>query len=122
MMSETEQSGACKLSDQSSNAKLGGEPTLSLLIKIIQFNGKPLPLGNFTEQAVGQLVYDLTGIKPVCVVKLNDCEVPFELDPKENVTGVAQEIQKLTSWEGLDVEATYLLSSKRQLMDIARVG
>ena len=56
----------------------------------------------------------------MCVVKFNDCEVLIELPPKENVIEVAQEIQKLTSWEGFNVEATYLLSSKRRLMDIAR--
>ena len=32
------------------------------------------------------------------VVKLNNCEVLIELNQKENVIGVAQEIQKLTSW------------------------
>ena len=63
------------------------------------------------------MVYDLTGTHPLCVVKLNDCEVLIELDPKENVIG---EIQKLNSWEGLNVEATYLLLSKRQLMDIVK--
>ena len=48
-----------------------------------QVNSKPLLLGNFTEQAVGQMVYDLTGVHPVFVVKLNDCEVLTELDPKK---------------------------------------
>ena len=118
--SKTEQSGACRLSDQSSSGQSGGEPTLNPLVKITQVNGKPLPLGNFTEWALGQLVYDLTGIHPVCAAKSNDYEVLIELDPIKNVIGVAQEIQKLTCWEGLNVEATYLLSSKRQLMDISR--
>ena len=54
------------------------------------------------------------------VVKLNNCEAFTELDPKENVSGVAQEIQKLTCWEGWNVEATYLLFSKKQLMDLVR--
>ena len=69
---------------------------------------------------MGQFVYDLMGVHSVCIVKLNSCEVLIELDPKENVIGVAQEIQKFTIWEGLNVDATYLLSSKRQLMGIAR--
>ena len=59
------------------------------------------------------MVYDLRGINPVCIAKLNDCELLIELDLKKNLNGVAQ---KLTSWEGLNVEVTYLLSYKRQLM------
>ena len=68
---------------------------------------------------MGQLVYNLTGIHPVYVVNLNDCEVLIELGPTECNWG-SQEIQTLISWEGLNVEAIYILSSKRQLMDIAR--
>ena len=64
-------------------------------------------------------MYDLTCIHPMCIARLNDCEVPIELDPKENVIGVAHKIQTLTSGERLNVEATYLLCSKRQLIDIA---
>ena len=66
------------------------------------------------------MVYDLTGVYPVCIAKLNDHEVLIELDPKENVAGLAQEIQKSTFWEGLNVEATCIQYSKRQLIDIAR--
>ena len=57
------------------------------------------------------MVYELTGIHPVCFAILNDHEDLIELDPKESIVRVAQEIQKLTSWEGLNVEATCLLSS-----------
>ena len=48
-MSETELSRACGLSAQSSSGESGGEPTLNLLVKMTQVNGKPWPLGNFTE-------------------------------------------------------------------------
>ena len=96
-MSETEESRACWLSNQSFSGESGGETTLDLLVKMTQVNGRLLPLGNFTEWAVGQMVYDLTGIHLMSIVKLNDCVVLIDLDPKENVVGVAQEIQKLTS-------------------------
>ena len=94
-MSETKWSGACGLSDQSSSGELGDEPTMKFLVKMTQVNCKPLPFANFTEHAVVQLVYDLTDIHPVSVAKVNDCEVLTELDPKENVIGVAQEIKNL---------------------------
>ena len=67
MMSEIEQSGVCKISNQSFSGESRGVTTLDPLVKMTQINGKPLLLGNYTEWAVGQMVYDLTGIHPVCL-------------------------------------------------------
>ena len=100
-MSENGQSRAYGLSDQCSSGESVGEPTLNLLVKITQINGEALPLGNLQNEQWVIWCMTLTGIQPVCVVKLKECVVLIELDPKVNVIGVAQEIQKLISWEGL---------------------
>ena len=50
-----------------------------LLLRVIQPNGKPLPIGGFTERAMTQMLHDLAGVIPKEVVVLTDQEVVVEL-------------------------------------------
>ena len=73
---------------------------LSLLLKVVQVCGKPLPVGSFTAQAVADKVKKLTGHNPVDVeiVSGQDVVLDFELDV--SVVEVAQRMQGPYQWEG----------------------
>ena len=43
---------------------------------------------------------------------MNDREVLLEFDQDEGIVGILQEIQKMTTWKGLGVEATCLILGK----------
>ena len=56
------------------------EQPFVLLLRIIQANGKPLPIGGFTTRAMSQMLHEVAGAIPKEVVIMNDQEVVMELD------------------------------------------
>ena len=51
-----------------------------LLLRVTQANGKPLPIGGFTERAMAQMLHEIAGVIPKEVVILTDQEVVMELE------------------------------------------
>ena len=79
-----------------------------------------MPLRNFIGRVVGRMVQEVTGMCLINLAKLNNQEVLLEFDLSDGVVGIVQEIQKITSWEGLNVGPICLLSGKKHLIDIVR--
>ena len=79
-----------------------GESHLSLLVMIQQINGKPLPVGMFTERIMGKTVEKITGVCPEGVTKLNEFDVLLEFSPREAIEEVeiAKKIQRISSGWG----------------------
>ena len=56
------------------------EQAFVLLLRVIQANGKPLPIGGFTNKAMAQMLYEIAGVTPRDVVILTDQKVVIELE------------------------------------------
>ena len=55
-----------------------GQPFV-LLLRVMQANGKPLPIGGFTGRAMSQMLHKIAWVVPKVVVIMNDQEVVMEL-------------------------------------------
>ena len=58
------------------------EQPFALLLKVIQSNGRPLPIGGFTGRAMSQMLHEVTGVVPKEIVIMNDQDVVMELGGK----------------------------------------
>ena len=90
------------VSDTESGANVGGgseekvivpeaKPShLTLLLKVVQNSGKPLPVGSFTMRVVADKIKKLTGFNPTEVEIMNGQDVVIDFDPEVPVVEVAQ--------------------------------
>ena len=68
-----------------------------------QANGKPLPLGGFTNRAIAQMLYKITGVTPRDVVVLTDQEVVIELEMETPIMEVSRAVHGLYQWAGQSI-------------------
>ena len=74
-----------------------------LLLRVIQANGKPLPVGGFTGRAMSQMLHEIAGVVPKEVVIMNDQEVVMELGEETSLMDVSRAIHGLFHWGGNSV-------------------
>ena len=60
----------------------GKQSNLTLLLKVIQISGKPLPVGSFTVKVVADKTKKMTGFKPMEVEVMNGKDVVINFDPE----------------------------------------
>ena len=95
---------------------------LSLLIKMIQSSGKPLPIGSYTERLVTQKLHRIAGVQPPGVTVMNERDATVELRKVDPTVEVFQLMHGLISLEGQSVDVSCLMSSKSSLPSIVQVG
>ena len=61
-----------------------------LLLRVIQANGKPLPIGGFTTRAISQMLHDVAGAIPREVIIMNDQEVVMEFKEEVSLMDVSR--------------------------------
>ena len=94
---------------------------LSLLMKVIQSSGKPLPIGSYTERLVTHMVHRIAGVQPLGVTTMNEWDAIVELREEDLIVEVFQLMHGLASWEGQSLDVICLMSSKRSLLSIVQV-
>ena len=95
---------------------------LSFLINVTQSNGKPIPMGSYTERMVTQMIDQVAGVQPLSVTIMNERESMVELREDNPIIDVSQLIQGLASWEGQSVNVSCEMSSKRGLLSVIQEG
>ena len=91
---------------------------LPLLLNVAQSNGKPLPLGSYTERMVTQKIDRVAGVQLLSVTIMNERESMVELREDGPIIDASQLIQGLASQEGQSVCVSCMISSKRSLLSI----
>ena len=71
-----------------------------LLLRVIQADGQPLPVEEFTSRAVVQMICEATGVMPKEVEILSDREVVVEVEELPSIMDVCQGVQGLCRWGG----------------------
>ena len=95
-------------------------PALTILFRMLREDGRPLPVGSFTERSVTGRVYSLTGVtvERVKMVTLTDALLKFA--PGTLVFTIAQALHQINEWEELPVWVTCLMGSKHYIMQLCR--
>ena len=76
---------------------------LPIILRILQENGKPLPIGSFTERSIARIVYHLTGITLERVTMVIPFDAVLESPAGCSVVRVAQELHTLKEWEDIPI-------------------
>ena len=96
------------------------EQPFVLLLRKIQANGKPFPIGGFTTMAMSQMLHEVAGAIPKEVVIMNDQEVVMELDEETSLMDVSRAIHGLFNWEGQSVSMDSLVAKRDLVTEIVR--
>ena len=88
-----------------------GQPFV-LLLRVMQSNGKPLPLGGFTGTAMSQMLHKVARVVPKEVVVMNDQEVVMELEEETSLMEVSRAIHGLFQWGGQSISVDSSVAKK----------
>ena len=96
-----------------------GKPlNLTLLLKVVQNSGKPLPVGSFTARAVADKIKKLTGFNPTEVEIINGQHIVIDFHFEVPVVEVAQKVHGPILWVGMNSEISCLMSSRKSVLSI----
>ena len=95
---------------------------LALLLNVAKSNGKPLPVGSYTERMVMQMIDRVAGVQPLSVAIVNERDSMVALKEDYPIINVSRLIQGLASWEEQSVNVSCVISSKRSLLSIIQKG
>ena len=74
-----------------------------LPLRVMQANGRPLPIGGFTSRAMTQMIHDIMGVIPKEVDILTDQEIVFKIEDQSSIIEVSRVIQGLFHWGGQSI-------------------
>ena len=95
-------------------------PALTILFKMLREDGRPLPVGSFTERSVARKVYNLTGVAVERVTMVTPMDALLKFAPGTLVVTIAQELHQISEWEEIPVWVTCLMGSKHYIMQLCR--
>ena len=98
----------------------GNTPALTILFKMLREDGRPLPVGSFTERSVARRVYSSTGVVVERVTMITPTDVLIEFTPGTLVVAIAQVLHQINEWEDIPVWVTCLMGSKNYIMQLCR--
>ena len=96
----------------------GNTPALTILVKMLREDGRPLLVGSFTERSVARRVYNSIGVVVERVTMVTDALIEFA--PGTLVVAIAQELHQIKEWEDIPVWVTCLMGNKNYIMQLCR--
>ena len=91
-----------------------------LLLRVIQANGRPLPIGGFTSRAMTQMMHEIMGVIPREVAILMHQEVVFEIEDESSITEVSKAVQGLFHWGGQSITVDSVVATEDSITEIIR--
>ena len=82
---------------------------LPILLRILQEDGRPLPIGSFTERSVARKVHNLTGITLDRVTMVTPSDAILEFPTGCSVVHVAQVLHAMKEWEDFPIYVSCIM-------------
>ena len=98
----------------------GNTTALTILFKMLREDGRPLPVGSFTERSVARRVYNSTGVVVEWVTMVTPTDALIEFASGTLVVAIAQELHQIKEWEDISVWVTCLIGNKDYIMQLCR--
>ena len=95
-------------------------PALTILFKMLREDGRPLPVGCFTERGVARRVYGLTGVTVDRVTMVTPTDALVEFAPGTLVVTIAQALGQITEWEDHRVWVSVLMGNKQYITKLCQ--
>ena len=95
-------------------------PALTILFKMLREDGRPLPVGCFTERGVARRVYQLTGVAVDRVTMVTPTDALVEFAPGTLVVTIAQALDQITEWEDHRVWVSVLMGNRQYILKLCQ--
>ena len=96
------------------------EQAFVLLLMVTQANGKPLPIGGFTNRAMAKMLYEIAGVTLRDVVILTDQEVIIELEVEAPIMEVLRMLHGLYQWTGQSITVDSIVARRDSIKEIVK--
>ena len=96
------------------------EQAFVLLLRVIQANGKPLPISGFTSGPMAQMLYEIAGVTPRDVIVLTDQEVVIELEMETPIMEVSKAVHGLYQWAGKSITVDSVVARRDLIKEIVK--
>ena len=96
------------------------EQAFVLLLRVTQANGKPLPIGGFTNRGMAQMLYEIAGVTPRDMVILTDQEVVIELEMETPIMEVSRAMHGLYQWAGQSITVDSVVTWRNSIREIVK--
>ena len=93
---------------------------MPILLRILQEDGRPLPIGSFTERSVARKVHNLTGITLDRVTMVTPSDAILEFPVGCSVVHVAQALHAMKEWEDFQIYVSCLMGNHRYIMEVCQ--
>ena len=91
---------------------------LSMLLRVNQLSGKTLPIGNFTNRKISQMIHGAAGVAPVALTLLGPKEVLLEFEQATSVVEVMMVLHVLTNWDDIKIQTHCVMARRESLIDM----
>ena len=91
-----------------------------LLLRVIQADGQPLPVEEFTSRAVVQMICEATRVMPKEVEILSNQEVMVEVEEPPSIMEVSQGVQGLCQWGAQTIKIDCIVAVPDSVPGIVR--
>ena len=91
---------------------------LLLLIRIEQKDGRPLPVGTYSEHCVHLKLAQWTGVTVERVTRMNPYDTIIEVAASASVVAIAQQLHSIREWEEIPVVVACIMGKKSYIVDV----
>ena len=91
---------------------------ISMLLCVKQLSGRDLPVVSFTESKICKMFKSRTGIEPIATTLMGPRDVLLDFERDTEVIPLSLLLHGNQSWEGIEVDVSCLMATKRKLYEI----
>ena len=93
---------------------------LLLLLRVEQPDGRPLPVGTYTDRCVNLQILQWTGITPTHTTRINLLDTVVEFAADVPIVAVAQQLHMIREWEEVPVTVSCIMGRREYIMEVCR--
>ena len=91
-----------------------------LLLRVMQANGRLLPIWGFMSRAMIQMICDIMGVIPKEAAILTDQEVVLEIDDQSSIIEVSRVVQGFFHWGGQAITVDSVVATHDSITEIIK--
>ena len=96
-----------------------GRVELPILLRVLQEDGKLLPIGSFTERSITRKVQHLKGITLDRITMVTPTDAVLELPVGAPIGPVAQELHLMLEWEDIPIYVSCLMGNRHYIIEVS---
>ena len=93
---------------------------LLLLLRVEQPDGRPLPVGTYTDRCVNWQILQWTGITPARTTCVNPLVTVVEFAAEVPIVAVAQQLHMIREWEEIPVTVSCIMGRREYILEVCR--